>query len=623
MDSGEYKFKDWKFVSVDRTNPKTGWSATEQRDAATHGDYTKFRSGLPDTLSEASSKEMYDKVRTNLGVTKGDPYHDPSTGEFSSGDGDYSKWRTEGDGWLTNKGKYIPNERGGVWSSHAKNAIANKLTDKKPTGTQYYHDQPVIDDAVKNGHIRIVFGVGANATIQLNTADSGVRTRAIKLLEYASPTFKVLINGEKPFDSPEEAITYLKVRRTKADEEGRYVTPFVSFDKQGDDQLQLIASLNASRLATWGFAAEAEVRGITRYQLTAVLDGRCCDFCQDISGKEFEVQGARRKVNEALQVQDPNDLKTVQPWPSQTTAALANYKAMSPEDLTDLGLNIPPYHPRCRCVCLMVGEDETPINFSKPYVPPEKQKIPLQNTTQNTFQELGIPATPAQVDHYNTYAGVSPVDMLYHLSDQSPQEILGGALGDKAIQFEKNGNLTTALKGVSKDVKYAVGTTFDPYSGTYYLTEADLLTGDLNSQKKFMKHLFNGTISTGQSLGAKSLVMHVPKGSAKFFLKAGFLPSMQDWLDAIDNFRTIMQVNQTVNDLWSGLPPDKETLLDQLFQNDKDREVIAAIFDMLTDETGLTEALFGHMSGDFTLDLTDSAAVAQAAQFFGEDDDDD
>jgi 2'-5' RNA ligase len=54
------------------------------------------------------------------------------------------------------------------------------------------------------------------------------------------------------------------VRRQKADASGRFVTPFVSFDNQGSDQLQLIASLNGSRLATWGFTAEAGLRGIKR-----------------------------------------------------------------------------------------------------------------------------------------------------------------------------------------------------------------------------------------------------------------------------------------------------------------------------------------------------------------------
>ena len=47
----------------------------------------------------------------------------------------------------------------------------------------------------------------------------------------------------------------------KADEEGRFVTPFVDLSNLGDAQLQMIASLNASRLATWGFTAEAELPG--------------------------------------------------------------------------------------------------------------------------------------------------------------------------------------------------------------------------------------------------------------------------------------------------------------------------------------------------------------------------
>jgi DNA topoisomerase IB/N-acetylglutamate synthase-like GNAT family acetyltransferase len=131
----------------------------------------------------------------------------------------------------------------------------------------------------------------------------------------------------------------------KADETGRYVTPFTSFADEGEGLVQMVSSLNSSRMATWGFTAEADQLGVGRYRLTAVLDGRTSEFCRIIDGRVFDVDDARRKVNEVLAVQDPSDLEQVQPWPDQSKAAIAEYEGMSDDDLVALGLNIPPFHP--------------------------------------------------------------------------------------------------------------------------------------------------------------------------------------------------------------------------------------------------------------------------------------
>ncbi len=127
-----------------------------------------------------------------------------------------------------------------------------------------------------------------------------------------------------------------------------YIKPLTSFAKTGDPQLQLISSLNSSRMATWGFVAEADVRGETEYVLDVILDGRTSDFCRHVAAERrvFRVEDARRLVNTALAVTDPNELRTVQPWPKQTKEAIDSYREMSTEELVALGLQIPPFHPR-------------------------------------------------------------------------------------------------------------------------------------------------------------------------------------------------------------------------------------------------------------------------------------
>lgn len=134
----------------------------------------------------------------------------------------------------------------------------------------------------------------------------------------------------------------------KAEAQKRFVREFVSFQKDGDDMLKLISSLHTNRLAVWGFTAEAEVLGLETYQLRAVLDGRTSEFCRLINGKVFQVQDARKSIVEILNVDNPDDVKELQPWPKQTKDSIASYKSMSSKELTALNLHIPPFHPKCR-----------------------------------------------------------------------------------------------------------------------------------------------------------------------------------------------------------------------------------------------------------------------------------
>jgi hypothetical protein len=73
-----------------------------------------------------------------------------------------------------------------------------------------------------------------------------------------------------------------------------------------------------------------------------------------IHGREFEVSWARELIVDALEADDPQDLRTLHPWPKQTKAAVAEYGEMSSEELADLGYFVPPFHPGCRTICTRV-----------------------------------------------------------------------------------------------------------------------------------------------------------------------------------------------------------------------------------------------------------------------------
>lgn len=396
----------------------------------------------------------------------------------------------------------------------------------------------------------------------------------------------------------------------KADAEGRYVTPFVSFDNQGDEKLQLIAGLNASRLATWGFMAECEIRGVKQYKMTAVLDGRTSEFCRMIDGKVFEVEYARQKTVEVLNVQNPDDLRNVQPWPKQTKAALEEFKDMNVEDLTARGLNIPPFHPNCRTVCTLVSDD---VRLEKPPIPVEQQIVPEQVVTVETMKEIGIRVTQEEVDHWNAYVGLSPVAVLAKLSGKTPEELLTWGLGKKSVQFLADGDIAMNANGTTGGVRYAISTILDPYTGTYYLSQADLVA-DLASGREYLKRLYMSLIETGQSVAAKSFVIAV-NGDALTYVKLGFLPTASDWqmirAKALDSLES-----GDLKELFVSLADDQKVLIQHLLM-DMDEHVLSAIADLAIEYQGksLGEWILAGVKGEFTLDLTDVLAAKQAMEY--------
>ena len=168
----------------------------------------------------------------------------------------------------------------------------------------------------------------------------------------------------------------------KAESKRRFVREFVSFQKNGDDMIQLISALNTSRLATWGFTGECELLGVTQYQLQAVMDGRTSEFCQLINGKVFNVADARETVTQVLALDNPDDAKQIQPWPKQNKETLAAYGKMSAEELTNLNLHIPPFHPGCRTLCVKLGTQVLVTENFKPVT--EDQAAALSKKGQLT-----------------------------------------------------------------------------------------------------------------------------------------------------------------------------------------------------------------------------------------------
>ncbi len=117
----------------------------------------------------------------------------------------------------------------------------------------------------------------------------------------------------------------------------------------------ITANLVTSRLMQYGFLAEATAAGITSYQWNAILDGFTCPVCNGLHGKIFNVRAALDLTRLALSVINPNDLRGVTPFISQSKKSLTELKTLTDSQIQDRGFASPPAHPLCRCVLSLVG----------------------------------------------------------------------------------------------------------------------------------------------------------------------------------------------------------------------------------------------------------------------------
>ena len=149
------------------------------------------------------------------------------------------------------------------------------------------------------------------------------------------------------------------------------------------DRAMIGASLHTSRLSQWGFLVEADAKGIVQYQVNEELDNRTCPVCQTMHGSVFTVQEALQRVERLVTVDDPDELKSMAPFPKQTPDAVEELQNLPTEELQARGLDTPPYHPLCRGRVVQTSDPTVQIGepsstqVSGPTQRPEQQANPL------------------------------------------------------------------------------------------------------------------------------------------------------------------------------------------------------------------------------------------------------
>ncbi len=412
------------------------------------------------------------------------------------------------------------------------------------------------------------------------------------------------------------ALQSIAVARDAALDEGRvvkaedFLKDFVSFEDQGDKMLQLISSLHTNRLATWGFTSEAQLRGVTTYKITAVLDGRTSAFCTMINGKTFDVEDAHRTVLEVLSLPSPDDAKTVQPWPKQTKDAIADFEKQTTVDLVRQNLHIPPYHPGCRTILTTV--ERSPA-LRKPPVSPDVALPPYVSTIED-FVSLGNKLSPEQLTQWNDYLGVDPAGLLSKLTQVSGAKILEGALGKaKKISVSNRGDFKIKAKWEIGDGVADMSLLFDPFTGTVAKNYLDLTNLTRQRATQFIRQFYSDLVDTSLSIGATNLTVAVTPSTAISAAKKGFVLTAPTWAAIRLQMQDRIAEGGALYDSFRSLPNEARAVVSAALSNN-DPYAFNALSDMPHKLGGkrLASALLGDSAFDMVLDLSDEVAVKKA-----------
>lgn len=203
----------------------------------------------------------------------------------------------------------------------------------------------------------------------------------------------------------------------------RVLRGFKSFmDASGEAYFDMVSSLHTSRVSAYGFTAEAAALGIKEYQINEQLDNRICPVCATMHGKKFKVRDARRLLEVVTRVTDPDDIKQLQPWPSQSKDEVEKLAEMSEEELIGKGWHIPPFHPKCRGLLVRVGKVPSLADIKS------GKRTAAYQATEDDFAPFGIKPGETLLKEWNAKVRVPPAEVAAVMGQIGIDEVLADLL---------------------------------------------------------------------------------------------------------------------------------------------------------------------------------------------------
>lgn len=211
--------------------------------------------------------------------------------------------------------------------------------------------------------------------------------------------------------------------------------------KAGPQMFNLASSLLVSRLSSYGFLLEAKMRGLQQYMVSEVMDDHTCPVCEVMNGQVFPIAAGLAHSETVLSAEDPDSLRSVAPWPSQSKASVADLADSSPEDLVAGGLALPPYHPGCRGI--VVSADVPPETATASGATAEARRLKLPRVSEAALAAL-LGITQGNLTPARTHNGAELVGQI------DPDESNEDAADDEAFEKELEAEDRRAAKKKKK-----------------------------------------------------------------------------------------------------------------------------------------------------------------------------
>lgn len=390
----------------------------------------------------------------------------------------------------------------------------------------------------------------------------------------------------------------------------RVLQPFGSFmDAAGEGFFNMVSSLHTSRVAAYGFTAEAFALGLEEYQINEQLDSRICPTCRSMHGRVYKVTDARRLLEVVTRVTDPDDLKQLQPWPGQSKKVLEEINQMTPEEMVARGWHIPPFHPRCRGLLARVGKVP---NLPSPGEGQTSQN--LYTASAEDFKALGYKISADQLKKWNSAVGLAPAEVIAALKGQSLDQFMSGLLAaEKAKDYAGLKSLTMGNDVTMKLEAPAFGTegnvkqTVKIKDDGKTLQLASLLLPNEANPSAVAKSYLQSLYVLAKDIGAEKIATTAASDLGGYAMaKYGFVPTPQAW----ETLKTAMQTNAAK--YWDDWPNDWKAV----YTSVKASEDPAALYFLADSKMG--QQVLSGTTWAGTLDLTSPEAVERFLTYLGE-----
>ncbi len=116
----------------------------------------------------------------------------------------------------------------------------------------------------------------------------------------------------------------------------------------GAGLVDLVSSLNTTRLVSYGFLNEAALTGIEQYRYNALLDVRTTPFCEHLNNRVFPITSQLQSLDAILRINDSDQIRNAAPFPRFDQ--IDEFRSLSTEQLIARNWATPPLHFYCRSV---------------------------------------------------------------------------------------------------------------------------------------------------------------------------------------------------------------------------------------------------------------------------------